>query len=581
MAQDFSPGAIYKRLLSYSLRHWQVLIVGVTGMVAFAGADTTLAWLIKPLMDEGFVNRDPDFIRWIPFALLAIFVWRGIASFTTNYSLQWVGRMIIKRLRAEIFEHYLHLPTAYFDHNTSGSLIAKLTYHVEQVANSVTDAFLSVVKDGLTVIGLLGLMFYLSVKLALLALIGGPVIALVMVYVSKRFRRYSSHIQGSVGDVTHVSEEAIGGHRVIKVFGGHGYEREHFEAVNERNRRLFNKLARTKELSTPVIQFIAAIAIASVVYVATTSQGDEMLTPGTFISFFGALIGIMGPLRRLSNVNASVQRGIAAATNIFQLLEEPLENQGGDLRVERASGGLRFENLSFRYPRGDGLVLQDVELDIKPGQMVAFVGRSGSGKSTLLGLIPRFYDVTGGRILLDGHDIREYALDNLRNQIALVDQNVVLFNDTVARNLAYGNLSGTSREQITEAAKSAYAWDFIKALPKGLDTEIGQHGVLLSGGQRQRLAIARALLKDAPILILDEATSALDTESERHIQKALEVLMEDRTTLVIAHRLSTVLNADMIVVMHEGRIVECGSHDELLAREGHYAALYRVQLEGG
>lgn len=580
MAADFTPSAIYKRLLTYSLHHWQVFSIGIVGMVAFAGADTTMAWLIKPLMDEGFVNRDPVYIRWMPIALLGVFIWRGLASFTMNYSLQWVGRSIIKRLRTEIFEHFLHLPTAYFDHNTSGNLIAKLTYHVEQVAQSVTDAFISVVKDGLTVLGLMALMFYLSPDLALLAVVGGPLIAAVMIFVSKRFRRYSGKIQGSMGDVTHVSEEVINGHQVIKVFGGQNYEAKHFDKVNEQNRRLHNKMARAREISTPVIQVIAAIAIAAVIYFATAAEGEDALSPGTFIAFFGALIGIMGPLRRLSNVNAYIQKGIAAATNIFQLLEEPLEDTGGDYRVERAQGALAFEQLSFRYPQGDKLVLKDVSLDIKPGQMVAFVGRSGSGKSTLLGLIPRFYDATGGRILLDGHDIREYALDNLRNQIALVDQNVVLFNDSVAKNIAYGTLQGVEESRIIDAAKAAHAWDFIQDLPQGLNTRVGQHGVLLSGGQRQRLAIARALLKDAPILILDEATSALDTESERKIQEALEVLMRDRTTLVIAHRLSTVQDADMIVVMDDGHVVETGRHEELLAKEGHYAALYQVQLSG-
>lgn len=579
MAQDFTPGEIYKRLLTYSLYHWQMFTIGVVAMVAFAAADTTLAWLIKPLMDEGFVNRDPVYIRWMPVALLGIFLWRGIASYVTNYSLQWVGRCVVKRLRGEVFNHYLHLPTAYFDHTTSGNLIAKLTYHVEQVARSVTDAFISIIKDGLTVIGLLGLMFYLSPKLAVMAIIGGPVIAAVMVYVSKRFRRYSARIQSSVGDVTHVSEEAINGHRVIKVFGGQAYEREHFEEVNELNRTLHNRMARAKELSTPIVQFIAAIAVAAVVYFATSAEGDDALSPGTFISFFGALIGLMGPLRRLSNVNAYVQRAIAAAGSIFELLEEPVEQQGGDYRVERVAGKLEFDNLSFRYPHADKLVLEEINLKISAGKMVAFVGRSGSGKSTLLGLIPRFYDATGGKILLDGHDVREFALDNLRSQIALVDQNVVLFNDTIARNIAYGALLDAPREQIIDAARAAYAWDFIQELPDGLDTQVGQHGVLLSGGQRQRLAIARALLKDAPVLILDEATSALDTESERKIQEALEVLMQGRTTLVIAHRLSTVQNADMIVVMDEGRILETGSHEDLLEKEGAYAALYRVQLD--
>ncbi len=578
MAENYSASAIYKRLFSYALHDWQVFLLGIIGMVAFAGADTSLAWVIKPLMDEGFVNRDPVYIRWIPIGLMGIFIWRGIASYVSNYSLQWVGRNVVKKLREEVFGHYLRLPSAFFDHNTSGSLITKLTFHVEQVAQSVTVSIISAVKDGLTVLGLLALMIYLSPKLAVLALVGGPFIGFVMSKVSRRFRKYSSSIQESMGDVTHVSEEVINGHKVIKVFGGQAYEGEHFEKVNELNRKLNNKMARTKEISVPVVQVIAASAIAIVIHVATTAEGSEALSPGTFIAFFGALIGIMGPLRRLSIVNSNVQRGIAAATSVFTLLEEAVEDKGGEYEVERAEGALTMDQLSFRYPKGDKLVLEDINLDIKAGQMVAFVGRSGSGKSTLLGLVPRFYDTTGGRLLLDGLDVREYSLQNLRQQIALVDQNVVLFNDTIARNIAYGCLEGMPEDRIIDAAKAAHAWEFIQELPEGLNTQVGQHGVLLSGGQRQRLAIARALLKDAPILILDEATSSLDTESERKIQEALEVLMRGRTTLVIAHRLSTVQDADLIVVMHDGRVVETGKHDDLLAKDGHYAALYRVQL---
>lgn len=580
MTESLTAGVVYKRLFAYTKPYWRVFALGILGMVGFAAADTAMAWLVKPLMDEGFVNRDPVYIKWLPIMLLLIFVGRGIAGFVSNYCMTWVGRSVIKDMRAEVFAKLLVMPVAYYDHSTSGKLISKLTYNVEQVARSITTAVISVVKDGLTVVGLIGLMFYLSPKMAMLVLIGGPVIAFVMVYVSRRFRKYSKRIQNSMGDVTHLSEEVINGQRVIKVFGGHSYEDAHFAEVNEKNRQLHLRMARAQAVSTPVIQFIAAIAIASVIYVATTATGDEVMTPGSFISFFGAMVGLMGPLRRLSLVNAIVQKGIAAASSIFELLGENIEDSGGSHKVTRASGALRFEKLSFRYPQGDKLVLQDVDLDIKAGQMVAFVGRSGSGKSSLLGLIPRFYDPTGGVIRLDGMDLRDYDLENLREQIALVDQNVVLFNDTVARNIAYGGLEGVTEEQILEAARQAHALEFIEQLPEGLNTQVGQHGVLLSGGQRQRLAIARALLKDAPILILDEATSALDTESERMIQDALEQLMQERTTLVIAHRLSTVQQADLIVVMDDGRIIEQGRHEELLEKDGHYAALYRVQLEG-
>ena len=579
MTEQFTPAVVYRRLFDYSTKYWRIFLIGIVGMVGFAASDTAMAWIVKPLMDEGFVNRDPQYIKYLPFMLLLIFVGRGISGFVSSYSMTWVGRSVIRDMRGEIFNKLLAMPVSYYDHSTSGKLISKLTYNVEQISNSVTIAVVCVVKDGLTVLGLIGLMFYLSPKMAMLVLLGGPIIAGTMLFVSKRFRHYSRRIQDSMGEVTHVSEEIISGQRVVKVFGGQSYESEHFGVVNEKNRLLHNRLSRAHAVSTPIVQFIAAIAIAAVIYMATSATGDNVLSPGSFISFFGAMVGLMGPLRRLSIVNGTIQKGIAAATSIFELLEEAVEDNGGSLAVDRAEGALKIQNLSFRYPQGDKLVLRDMELNIEAGQMVAFVGRSGSGKSSLLGLIPRFYDPTGGKILLDGHDLREYQLENLRAQVALVDQNVVLFNDTVARNIAYGSLSGTSREQIIEAARQAHAMEFIEKLPNGLDTQVGQHGVLLSGGQRQRLAIARALLKDAPILILDEATSSLDTESERMIQDALEKLVKERTTLVIAHRLSTVQQADMIVVMDDGRMVEKGKHEELLAMNGHYAALYRVQLE--
>jgi ATP-binding cassette, subfamily B, bacterial MsbA len=426
---------------------------------------------------------------------------------------------------------------------------------------------------------LIGLMFWLNWQLSLFTLIVGPMIALLVRYISLRFRRISTRIQDSIGAVTHAAEEAIQNQRTVKVYGGQEFERAGFGRANELNRYLMLKLTATQASSSAVIQFIGAGAVAGVVYFATLPHMLEQITPGTFVTYMGAMLALLGPLKNLSTVNEKLQRGIAAATDLFRLMEEKPEPEGGTRRVQRARGDIECRQVSFRYRDDGDAVLQDISLRVQPGQTVAFVGRSGSGKSTLLGLLPRFYDPSQGAILLDGHDLRDYRLADLRRQIAFVDQQVRLFNATVAENIAYGFEQPPPREAIVQAARDAYAWEFIEHLPQELDTSVGQNGVMLSGGQRQRLAIARALLKDAPILILDEATSALDTESERYIQRALERLVSGRTTLVIAHRLSTIQNADVIVVMHEGRIVETGTHTELLGRQGHYAALHRMQFE--
>lgn len=568
---------IYLRLVRYSLVHWRPFLFAVVGMGAYALTDTTLIWLIKPFLDGSFVNKNPRIIHIMPVAILALFFLRGVARFVSGYGMDWVGRRVIKTLRSQVFDHLLTLPTAYYDKHTSGSLLARLTYHVEQVATSTTTAITTMVRDGLTVVGLLALMFYLSLKLALFAVIVVPPITLLVRVVSRMFRRYNSRIQDSMGDVTHVSEEIISGQRVVKTFGGEDYERSHFEEVNEHNRRLNMKLAAATAGSVPLIQFIAAFAVAGIIFVSTRPDVLGQMSPGTFVSFMGAMFSLLTPIKHLTTVNAQMQRGIAAAGDIFHLLEEPKEDAGGKRTLKRARGEVRFDDLSFAYSTG-GRVLKHINLDVHSGETVAFVGRSGSGKSTLLSLLPRFYDPSEGRILLDGHDIREYPRKDLRAQIAFVDQNVVLFNTTIAGNIAYGDLSDASREEIRRAAEKANAWEFIERMPEGLDTEVGQSGLRLSGGQRQRIAIARALLKKAPILVLDEATAALDTESERYIQEALENLMQSCTTFVIAHRLSTVQNADRIVVLSEGRVVEQGRHQALLARDGHYAALYRMQF---
>lgn len=571
--------AVYRRLVGYALPHWRIFLLAVLGMVMFAAADTGFLALIKPLLDESFVKRDPDWIRWIPVYVVGLYMMRGAAGFMSTYGMSWVGRRVVTDLRGEVFNHLLRLPARFYDQSSSGKLISRLTYNVEQVADATTSTLTTVIRDGLTVVGLLGWMFYLNWELTLFCFVVGPVVALITRYVTRRFRRISERIQESIGNVTQAAEEAINAQRVVKINNGQTLEQEDFRRINEHNRFLAMKVVATSAGSAAVIQIIAAWAVASVIYFATQPGMLTKITPGTFVSFLGAMLALMQPIKNLTGVNEKIQRAVVAGQDIFRLLAEPVELPGGTRALTRARGQIEFRDVRFRYREELGEALQGVNVEIKPGQTVAFVGKSGSGKSTLLALLPRFYDVESGSILLDGHDIRDYPLSALRSQIALVDQQVRLFNATVAENIAYGLNPMPTRERIVEAAKFAYAWEFIEKLPQGFDTQIGQNGVMLSGGQRQRIAIARALLKDAPILILDEATSALDTESERYIQAALEKLVVGRTTLVIAHRLSTIQRADCIMVMHEGRIAESGHHAELLEKNGIYAALYRMQFE--
>lgn len=571
---------IYLRLLQYARPHWQFFALAVLGMAVYAIADVSFIGLMKPLLDEGFVAQDPQAIARLPWIIVGLFLIRGVAAYASAYGMAAVGRMVIKTLRRDVFEHFLQLPVAYYDRSSSGNLLARLTYHAEQVAESTSNVVTSMVKDGLTVIGLVAMMFWMEWRLAIFVLIIGPIIAGIVGSVSKRFRKISRRIQDSMGGVSHIAEEVVSAQRVVKLFGGQDYERQQFETANEDNRRMNVRLIATRAGSTASVQFVAAWAVSAIIYVATSPALLETMTPGTFVAFMGSMLAIMGPLKHLTNLNEKLQKGISAATDIFDLLNEPVEGSKGQELKLPVKGSVEFCGVDFQYPGAERRVLRDIQLRIAPGETVAFVGRSGSGKSTLLGLLPRFYDPVAGEIRVDDQPLSEMDVHSLRRQIALVDQNVTLFNDTIERNIAYGELAGASRADIQAAAELAHAWEFIRALPEGLDTRVGPNGVMLSGGQRQRLAIARALLKTAPILILDEATSALDTESERVVQDALLTLMKGRTTLVIAHRLSTILHADRIVVIDQGEIVEIGSHTDLLAREGAYAALYRLQFAG-
>ncbi|HSM27258.1 MAG TPA: lipid A export permease/ATP-binding protein MsbA [Thioalkalivibrio sp.] len=568
---------VYKRLLAIAFLYWPLLLVATVTMMMMALTEAGFAALMKPLMDESFGESGSELARWIPLLLIVLFAVRGFAEFGATYSMRYVGRQVVKHLRRQLFERLLVMPVQHFQHQSSGELISRLTYNVEQVANAATDGFSVLVRDTLTIIVLLGWMLYLSVSLTLAVLVIAPFVVLVVKVVARRFRKISHRIQGNMSDVTHVTQEVIEGHRVVRIFGGEAYERERFDTINERNRHLHMRMEGVKAAYVPLIQFIIALVLAFIIWTATSDVLGKQVTAGTFVSFLTAILLLLTPVRRLSMINATLQRGIAAGQSIFAVLDQEAERDAGHTPMERARGSLRFERVSFRYEPEGPDVLRDVNLEIRPGESIALVGRSGSGKTTLVNLLPRFFRPTQGRILLDGHDLEDLRLRDLRRQIAYVGQNVTLFADSVAANIAYGRM-GATPEEIRAAAEAAHALEFIERLPQGFDTEVGENGALLSGGQRQRLAIARALLRDAPLLILDEATSALDNESERMVQSALEHLMQTRTTVIIAHRLSTIERADRIVVLDAGQVAEIGTHAELLARDGLYTHLYRLQF---
>jgi len=577
--QQMTSTELYLRLLQYVKPYWRVFALSLAGMVIVALTEPALPALLKPLLDGTFVHKDEALMHWMPAVIIALVAVRGSAEYVALYAVNWVGTRLVMDLRQAMFDKLLTLPTAVYDDRTTGNLISKLTYDVTQVTAAGTSVLTVLFKDSLSLIGLLAWMLWLNWKLTLLALVMTPLIVGVVRLISVRLRNSSRAVQQAMGDVTQVLQETIDGHKVVKLFGGQRYEAARFGEQANRVRRFMMKQATAAAASVPVVQLLAGIALATIVYLATQQSSANEITVGEFVSFVTAMLMLTAPLKRITGVNEPLQRGLAAAESVYELIDQAGESDPGQAAITRARGEIRFDGVSFSYSDANRPALDSITLTINPGETVALVGASGSGKSTLANLVPRFYRPGAGRILLDGRDLETLTLASLRANLALVSQDVVLFNDSVAANIAYGAMRDTSEAEIVAAAEAAHAMEFIRAMPQGLRTLVGENGVKLSGGQRQRLAIARALLKNAPVLILDEATSALDSESERHVQAALETLMQGRTTIVIAHRLSTIEKARRIVVLDRGRIAEIGNHRELLEKSGIYAKLYNIQFK--
>ena len=591
---------VFKRLMVYIKPLKGVFFLAVVGLVLYGLVDMTFIAIIKPFIDGGFggqasqipsaasgidlgtsdgFNSSSNVLTMAPFVVIGLFTLRGLANFLSTYCVSYMSARLIMDMRQQVFDHYLTLPVSYMDRENTGSLISRVTYDTEQIARATGSALISIVRDSITVIGMLVVMFYYSWKLSLCILIIGPIIGLIITVVSRRFRKISKRIQTAMGGVTTATEQMITGHKNVLSFGGQKTESQRFGVVNEQNRYQTMKLAMAQSVSQPLVMVIGSFALAFVLYAASLESLQSELTAGTFATILGAMLALLNPIKSLTRVNAEFQRGIAACTTVFELLDIEPETDNGTHTVDRVKGELSFNNVSFSYPAQEGLALDKIDFAVKQGQTIALVGRSGSGKSTIASLITRFYTgLSEGEIQLDGININDYTIKCLRSQVALVSQQVTLFNDSIANNIAYAYSGEATPEQIMEAARSAHAMEFIEQLPEGLDTQIGENGVMLSGGQRQRIAIARAILRNSPVLILDEATSALDTESEKAIQQGLDNLRLNRTSIVIAHRLSTIESADMILVIDQGKVVERGNHASLLEQGGVYSNLYQMQF---
>ena len=578
-AYDLTGRELYLRLLRHVKPYWRMFALAVTAMTILAATEPALPILLKPTLDGSFVEKDLNSVWILAGLIILLLVVRGAATFATAIALTWVGGKVVMDLRNQMFDKLVSLPSAYYDKQAAGTLISKVTFDATQVTEAASNVILVLVRDSLSIIGLMAWMFYLQWQLTLIAFVTAPLIVLVVKYFSKRQRLMSHRLQESMGDVTHVLEEAIDGQHVVRSFGGEAYEKGRFADAAEQVRRFQLKFIAASSGNSPVAQVIISIALAVILILAARLSANDEITVGGFVSFFAAMALLFGPIKRLTGVNGLLQRGIAAAASVFALVDEASEPDRGTRSIGRARGHLEFRDLCFMYEAGEGRALDHVSVTVESGQTLALVGHSGSGKSTLAMLVPRFYLPDEGGILLDGIDTSELTLASLRSNIALVSQDIVLFNDTVAANIAYGPLASASREEIIAAARAAHAMEFIDDLPRGLDTQVGQKGVRLSGGQRQRLAIARAFLKNAPILIMDEATSSVDNISEMHIQEGLKQLRKGRTTVNIAHRLSTIERSHIIAVMDKGRIVDVGTHAHLLEHSGLYASLYRFQID--